>query len=263
MSLVFSAIVPHPPQLLQTKDAPPSGLSETLAAYQTLSDHLYSAKPDILVLITPHGETLPSAWQLLVDDKLTGNLKDFGDFSTDLKVNCGVGFSHRLKERAEDHRFTVLLQSGRNLDYASVIPLYFLTEHLKDIRVVSLSVSGEDISAHYELGKLLREEIFSTNDRVAVIASANLSHRLTKESPSGYSPQGKVFDKRILSALDSGQINEIISTPQDLTEEAMTCGLRPISLLLGSLFRKSLETEILAYQFPQGVGYCTAELISH
>ncbi|MFH0852895.1 MAG: class III extradiol dioxygenase subunit B-like domain-containing protein [bacterium] len=263
MPLVFSAITPHPPQLLNNQDKPPAELSNTYTAFQLLAGYLYSAKPDLLLVITPHGEILPSAWQLLIDDKLHGDLKNFSDFSTDLEINGSIGFSHRLKERAEDHRFQIVLRSGRQLDYASVIPLYFLINHLKSIRIASLIVSGEDVPAHYEIGKLLREEIFSTNERVAVIVSANLSHRLSKDSPGGFSPQGQVFDNKIITALKKGLSEDIISISPDLAEEAMTCSLRPIAILLGALHRKKYHTEILGYEYPHGVGYCTALLTSH
>jgi AmmeMemoRadiSam system protein B len=189
-------------------------------------------------------------------------LEEFGNMATTISVKGSVGFSHRVKERAEDHRFPVLLQSSRPLDYACTIPLLSLLPHLPGLRVSPLIVSGEDVSSHFEFGKMLREEIFATNERVAVIASANLSHRLTKTSPMGYHRSGKIFDDRIRSALEAGKPDELFTLSDEIIEDAVSCGLRPIAVLMGILYRRSFHVEALAYEHPHGVGYYTAALHS-
>lgn len=259
MSLVFTAIVPHPPSLAPTPaPANPDELAKTRAAYQNLEKLLYSSKPDLLVIITPHGTVFPSAWQVVLGDTLSGNLEEFSDFSTKITVRGSIGFSHSLKERAEDHRFPVVLQSARPLNYSCIIPLLYLTPHLPQLRVVPLVVSGDDIPSQYEFGKLLREELFRINDRVAVIASADLAHRLNRESPLGYSRSARLFDEKLRSALESGSVDDILTLSDHLIEDAVTCGLRPIALLLGTLFRKPFRAQALAYEYPHGVGYYTA-----
>ncbi len=259
MSLVFSAVAPHPPILVTAVGRDHTrALELTRQAYAQLERELYASRPDILVIITPHGEIVPQAWQVLVGDELSGDLKEFSDFATTLSVLGSAAFSHRFKERAEDHGFIVLLQSDRPLDYGCIIPLLHLAEHLPKLRVVPLVVSDQDLASHNSVGKILREEIFSTNERIAVLASADLSHRLTRQSPGGYQRQAKAFDQRIISALVKGDPGAIINQPAEEIESAMTCGLRPISVLLGVWHRRSFRSTSLAYEYPFGVGYLTA-----
>jgi len=153
-----------------------------------------------------------------------------------------------------------LLQSDRKLDYACVIPLLALVKHLPDVKVAPLVVSGDTASAQYEFGKLMREEIFHTNDRIAVIASANLSHRISRQSPRGYSRLGKLFDEKTRTALRQGDTNAILGLEPDLVEEAVSCGIRPITLLLGTLYRRPYTALELSYEYPYGVGYSTTIL---
>lgn len=259
MSLVFSAITPHPPIIIRAvgRDHADS-LKQTRRAFDYLSQELYAAHPDILVIITPHGQIVSSAWQILVGDELAGNLNEFSDFATSLTVSGSVAFSHRFKERAEDNGFTVLLQSDRLLDYGCVIPLLYLVKPLPKIRVVPLIVSDQDLASHHAIGKMLREEIYSTNERVAVIASADLSHRLTKQSPGGFQRNAKGFDQSVIRALERGDSDMIVKQSPEVIENALACGLRPISVLLGTWYRRSFRSMTLAYEYPFGVGYLTA-----
>ena len=262
MSLVFSAIAPHPPILVPTlgrKHAP--ALRQTRQSYDYLAQELYAAHPDVLVIITPHGTVVPSTWQVLIDDKLSGNLNEFSDFATSVTVSGSTAFSHRFKERAEANGFNVLLQSDRPLDYGCIIPLLNLVKPLPKLRVMPLIVSDQDLASHSAVGQMLREEIFSTNERVAVVASADLSHRLTKQSPGGYQRSAKAFDQQIVRALEHGDPSAIINQSAEAIEAAMACGLRPISVLLGAWYRRSFRCLTLAYEYPFGVGYLTALMV--
>ncbi len=259
MPLVFSAIVPHPPQL--TPGAKPGtvrDIRKTQQAFQGLEEHLYAAKPDLLIVISPHGDIQRHTWQLLLGETLSGNLEEFGNFAEQIQVPGSIGFSHRAKERAEDHGFPLLLKSDCPLDYATTIPLLLLLPHLPDLRVAPLLISGEDVSSHYEFGKMLREEVFATTDRIAVIASANLSHRLTRNSPKGFHKAGKLFDDKVRSALASSDPDALLTLPDDVVEDAVSCGLRPIALLLGLHYRRAFRADTLSYEYPHGIGYYTA-----
>ena len=60
-----------------------------------------------------------------------------------------------------------------------------------------MSFSGLSIQDHFEFGKLLKKEIINCRKKIAVISSGDLSHRLTRNAPAGYSSKGKKFDKKI------------------------------------------------------------------
>ncbi|MBI4779275.1 MEMO1 family protein, partial [Candidatus Falkowbacteria bacterium] len=117
--------------------------------------------------------------------------------------------------------------------------------------------SGLDLAAHYDFGKMIKSKLLNSNVRVAVIASGDLSHRLSKNAPAGYSPKGKKFDKKLIDNLLEKQTNEIIKLKPELIAEAGECGLKSIVILLGILDGMKYEPRLLSYESPFGVGYLT------
>jgi hypothetical protein len=85
MSLVFSAIVPHSPILLPTigKDDLQK-LKKTEAALKKLEEDFYLSKPDIVIIISPHGHLLKESFTFNMCAEFTTDLKDFGDLATKL-----------------------------------------------------------------------------------------------------------------------------------------------------------------------------------
>ena len=93
-------------------------------------------------------------------------------------------------------------------------------------------------------------------DRSAIlIASGDLSHRLTPDAPYGFRPQGPLFDRLVIDALRSRAWEQIEALDPDLVEEAGECGLRPLAILLGAARAANLNSEVLSYEGPFGVGY--------
>jgi MEMO1 family protein len=95
----------------------------------------------------------------------------------------------------------------------------------------------------------------NTEENIVLVASGDLSHRLTAEAPSGYSPKGKEFDKFLINHLENNEVGEIINLDSSLVEEAGECGLRSIIILLGALSFSKYKFEKLSYEGPFGVGY--------
>jgi len=101
-------------------------------------------------------------------------------------------------------------------------------------------------------------------NKVAFVASGDLSHRLTPDAPAGYSSSGAQFDKLLVGLLKKGDTQSILKLDPQLIEEAGECGFRSICVLLGVLEARSTESgkswqaEILSYEWPFGVGYLVA-----
>ena len=149
------------------------------------------------------------------------------------------------------------LISEESLDHGSSVPLCLLTENLPDIKIIPLYYSGLDNDSHFKFGQLLRHELLINNEQIAVIASGDLSHRLSKEAPGGYSPRGKKFDKKITKYLLENKIQDIINLDENLIIEAGECGLKSILILAGVLDNIKHEPQLLSYEAPFGVGYLT------
>jgi AmmeMemoRadiSam system protein A len=120
-------------------------------------------------------------------------------------------------------------------------------------RCIFLGVSGWPLHRFSEFGVWLQGRL---HDRFAIlIASGDLSHRLTPDAPYGYRPEGPVFDRLVIDALREREWKRIEGLDPDLIEEAGECGLRPLAILLGAARAAGLDSQVLSYEGPFGVGY--------
>lgn len=258
MSLVFAAITPHPPLLIPSIGKENlAKVSKTELALKKLEEELYLSKPNLIIIISPHGNLLANAFTINMCHEYQSDLRAFGDLSTNLKFKGDLVFPSLIKHNAKVYDLPITLISEKILDHGAVVPLYFLTQHL-NAPIVPVGFSGLDAKTHFNFGDLLREQIIKTNQRVAVIASGDLSHALTTDAPAGFNPAGKEFDEKIRELLAAGNATGIMQFNENLVQNAAECGLRSIIILMGILHNINYRFESYSYECPFGVGYLTA-----
>lgn len=254
MSLVFASLCPHPPIIIPNVGQENiSSVEKTIKGMEKLEKKFFQAKPETAIIISPHGIIYPDAFSLNFSEIYVGNFHQFGDFITNLEFKPDLELLHHLKEKIEE-KLPIVLVSEKNLDHGSLVPLYYLTKNLKP-NIIPIGYSFLDFEKHLEFGKILKEEIFASKKRIAVIASGDLSHRVTLEAPAGYSPKGEIFDKKLITLLKNKDLKGILEMDKDLIEEAGECGLRSFLILLGILSETNYQPEFYSYEAPFGVGY--------
>lgn len=255
MSIIFSAIVPHPPILIPTIGKENlKQLKATSDAYAKLEQDLYAAQPETIIIISPHGPAQENAFSMNLSPEFSGDFKDFGDLTTKFNLSGDIGLTHKIRETMET-KAPMKLMSEASLDHGVSIPLYLLTRHLPKIKIIPLYYSGLDLNAHYNIGQMIKNELLASKSRIACLASGDLSHRLTKNAPAGYSPKGKKFDKKLIDNLLKKQTEEIVKFDHAFVADAGECGLKSIVILLGILDGIKYEPRLLSYEAPFGVGY--------
>jgi aromatic ring-opening dioxygenase LigB subunit len=253
--LSFASITPHPPIIIPTIGRENLNIvKKTVEAMQKLEQKLNQVNPDVIIIITPHGEIFPDAFCINLSEKYYGNFQQFGDLITKMEFNGNLELAHKIREKTETSLPTTMI-SESNLDHGVLVPLHYLTKNLKNFSIIPISYSFLDYQKHLEFGEKIKEEIMLSDKKIAVIASGDLSHRLTFDAPAGYSPQGKIFDKKLIDLLKKKSVNQILKLDPNLIEEAGECGLRSILILLGVIKNLNYEPELLSYEGPFGVGY--------
>ena len=261
MPIVYSAIVPHPPLLI-----PAIGkeniktIKNTVEAYKKLEENLYAHKVETIVIISPHGLIMPNSFTMNLSPEFSIAFEDFGDLVTKQKLGGDIGLAYKIRESLET-KAPLQLISEPNLDHGSGVPLYLLTQNLKQAKIIPIYYSGLDLDAHFKFGQLLKQELMKHRRRIAIIASGDLSHRLTKEAPAGYSRQGAKFDKKLVEYLKTKKTPDILRLDEKMVNDAGECGLKSIVMLLGILDGIKCEPQILSYEGPFGVGYLVANFI--
>jgi len=116
-----------------------------------------------------------------------------------------------------------------------------------------------DSAEHYKFGQIIAEAAFKSNRKTVLIASGDLSHKLSASGPYGLAPEGAQFDKAITQALSSGDFLDLFNINEDLREAAAECGYNSYMVLAGCFDKYKVDAELLAYEAPFGVGYASAK----
>ncbi len=262
MSLVFSSICPHPPIIVPTIGQPVDlkQVSKTIEAMKKLSQKFTEAGPLTVLVISPHGPLDPQNFTISNSPTLAGHFYHFGDFATELIFKNDQNLIEKIKKECEEVKIPLKLANIEKLDHGTLVPLYYLSQTIPNIKIVSLVFSFLDSKTHFQFGQILNKLISDKRQdtRIGIIASGDLSHRLTPEAPGGYNPRGKEFDEKIVELLKKKDVKGILNMDKDLIEQAGECGYRSIIILLGALNGLNWKPEILSYEAPFGVGYLVA-----
>ena len=262
------ALLPHPPIMLaEVGGAESDRVRNSAEAAEAAAKFLIQNKPSTIVIITPHGPAFSDAVGINLSPVLRGSLAAFGasEVAVSFETNnllaqnilkqaerLGVSLVTLDEQLAHEHRFSL------QLDHGAVIPLYYLYKAGFRGQVVHLTVGFLTYPEMYAFGKAVQGAIAITRQNTAVVASGDLSHRLTPGAPAGYSPKGRKFDERIIELIRTMDVKSLFNIEPDLVEEAGECGLRPLFFLMGTVDGMDAESEILSYEGPFGVGYGVA-----
>lgn len=263
-------IFPHPPIMVEEV-----GKRETEKVRKTIQGALEAAeriaaiKPDTVVIITPHGTLLRDAMTVSSDERLEGSFFRFGAPEVRLRFDNDLELVDIIMEQAdkreafcvpmhEDVKKTYRQDPG--LDHGALVPLYFITREFSDFKLVHITYSLLSREQHYKLGTAIREAVSALDRRVVVIASGDLSHRLTKDAPAGFDPRGEEYDRKYMELIKTGDVKGLMSISGSFLEQAGECAYNSTLVALGCMEGSGIKGEVLSYEGPFGVGYCVAEL---
>lgn len=258
--ICFAAIAPHPPIIIPGIGAGDDLklVRKTILAMERLRRDLEKAKPDTIIIISPHAPLELDSFGINSAEKLKGDLLDFGlakkfEFNNDLEIAREI---HKISsaKKTSAHFYESAL------DHGAIVPFYYLTENIKP-KIVHLSFSGLSFLNHYQYGGLIGEIAADNSKRAAVVASGDLSHRLIPGAPAGYSPSGKIFDQKLIEFLKEKRAKDILNFDGVFIDEAGECGLRSIIMLLGIVKSKKWSFDLFSYEGPFGVGYMVGRMV--
>lgn len=264
-NLIGCALMPHPPLMIPEvgKDEL-QGIKNTVETANQVAELLKESNPQTVVIISPHGPVFEDAVTVSIHPRLRGNMANFGaadvtlGFETDNLLikhiirNCqrlGINLLELTDDMAKNYRTSLAL------DHGAFVPLYYLAKAGFKGQIVHLSIGLLAYEEMYTFGKAVQAAIGNMDKRVAVIASGDLSHRLTPAAPAGYNPRGAEFDHQVVAALKNADVKALLNMDRQLIEAAGECGLRPIFFLLGVMGGFDVEATNLSYEGPFGVGY--------
>ncbi|HBT95946.1 MAG TPA: hypothetical protein DEB24_07695, partial [Coriobacteriia bacterium] len=308
MPILGAFAVPHPPIIV-----PGVGKGEelearaTIDAFHEVGRRIAALEPELLVIVTPHGELFRDAFHVTVgsetadeqavDGRVWGDFAEFRDPKNRLDCVLDGEFVEALIAVLDGEGGSpgaavsdggdavdpadVLLpyvaspMPGNKLDHGCMVPLHFISQYVSldlglnpdsdaqepPCKIARVAVSLMGPESHLRLGRAIARAVEVLDRRTVFIASGDLSHKL-EGSHYGFNPAGPVFDRKIVDIFTSGNLRKLLDFDEALREDAAECGLNSFIVMAGALEDLEIESELLSYEGPWGIGYGLAAIMT-
>ena len=266
--LVSAYISPHPPIIVEEIGrGEEKNCINTINGLKEIAKDIEIKKPETIIVITPHGPLFSDAIALSIEEDLYGDFGDFGHSELRYHFKNDLGLVKDIYEMSKKEKIQLALMNKEmyemygledTVDHGVLVPMHFITQRYQDFKLVHITYGLLSPVELYEFGKIIGK-IAKEKGNISIVASGDLSHRLSDRGPYSYSPKGEEFDKKIVSLFENKDLAGIVSFDLDLAKEAGECGLRSFMILSGALSAYEFKSHILSYEGPFGVGYMTAK----
>ncbi|MCL1802193.1 MAG: AmmeMemoRadiSam system protein A [Eubacteriaceae bacterium] len=257
--MLYGCLVPHPPLIIEEVGGPDE-IPATRAAYKKIALEAKQASPDVLVIFSPHSIIYSDYLHISPGRQAHGN---FGLYNAP-QAKYSVGYDSELAaligEIAEENgiRAGFLGEVDKALDHASMVPLHFI----KHDKIVRIGLSGFSLIDHYRFGMCVRLAIEKLGRNAVIVASGDMSHKLSETGSYGLAPEGALHDRYVMECLQEGDFKKLMAIDPAVANAAAECGLRSLVMLAGVFDGLDFESEVYSYEAPYGVGYLTASIRS-
>ena len=259
--IVFAGLMPHAPILVPGVGG--TRLAEAQATADAMSmvaDHAASSHPGTIVLISPHSPRQHGTFGIWRTSRLRGSLESFGSPEDRVDLPMDQAFADRLEQEAERRALRTWRISREPLDHGALVPLCYLAKAGWGGPTVILSLNFPGEGGLDELGHAIVAAAQGLRRRTAVIASGDMSHRLTPSAPGGFYPEAYRFDEAFIEILRRGAAGELQRIDPALQEEAGEDVVDSTVVALAASGYRTDGHRVLSYEGPFGVGYGVAIL---
>jgi len=273
LPIVYACIAPHGseaiPQLAsriaRRKFRP------TTVGMEKMAREVKLAKPDIIVIASPHNLRLWRHIGIVIAEYSSGTLRasPHSRKSVTLKMKCDVGFARALMALASKRRLPVVgvnygsaegRASDMPMDWGVLIPLWFFARKLRRRPSIVIVTPSREIALHrnFEFGKAIADLAERSRKRIVFVASADQAHAHKKSGPYGFSRRAREYDRMVLDLVSRNRLQSIVRIDRRLVEEAKPDSLWQIVMLAGVAEKVKLRGSILSYQAPTYFGMTCA-----
>ena len=259
MAIVYGAIMPHPPVIIPAVGGTiVKDVIKTKKAMEEVGKRLKAKDIDSVVIITPHGNVSQIAVPVYVNHIFEGNLGYFGADKPVFSFKGDPVLGNEIIKEAKKQNLEVSHITENLLDHGIIVPMYYPIMAGFKKPIVPIALAFLPYKDLFNFGETIRAASDNLGKKVAVIASGDMSHRLTLDAPAGFNPEGKKFDEAIVKLAGKNDAEGMLNLDPNMIEAAGECGFRSIIMLMGSLKGLNVTPEVLSYEGPFGVGYMVA-----
>ncbi len=219
-------------------------------------------KPETVLLISPHSPRRPRAFGLWAGARLQGSLAQFNAPGALVSLPNDTPLANAIATEATRRGLATWMIDSRALDHGALVPLWFLAEAGWSGPTVVLGLNYPDDGGLEELGEAIAAAARACRRGIAIVASGDMSHRLTPGAPAGFDPKARHFDEAFIRLLRDGDYREIGKLNHDLRELAAEDAVDSTLVAASAVGWKATGHKVLHYEGPFGVGYGVAILFA-
>ena len=267
-----AGLFPHPPVMIpEIGGSELSRMALTIKTEEEAMHKMVSSGIETVIIISPHNLCFHDGPALFLADSISGNLSDFGypQLAMTLSIDRMLAEAvlqeaapliplHRVDEE-EARRYNRTL----TIDWGTFVPMYYLQKAGFKGKAVMFSPCFSNYEINEILGTIVERTAARLGRKIGVIASGDLSHRLTPESPNGYTEKGILFDKAVMDALRRRDKTPLTSMTPEFIDEIAMCGLPSVYFLFGILGQRKADMPCFSHEGPFGVGYGICLYLPH
>ena len=261
--VVCAVLMPHAPVLVPgVGEADQGAIAESRRAMRLAAKCVLSHRPEAVVLISPHSPRKPRAFGFWADDLLQGSFARLGAPQVEVSLPLDQPLARTLAEEMHARHLETWVIRQTALDHGALVPLWFLAEAgwAGPTVVLGLNHHGED--GLTTVGAAIAAAAQALPRRLAVVASGDMSHRLTANAPCGYHPQAHEFDETFIRLVSAGDYRNIEKIVPELRELAAEDAVDATVIAASAVNYQTRGHQVLNYEGPFGVGYGVAVLFA-
>lgn len=272
MTLVYACIAPHGGEIIPelASKSMLSKFEETRQAMRLLARQMSEARPQTIVIASPHNLRLLSKIAVVISENSSGTLKGSSGRSVALHARCDVDFANSVIVQSKkaglpvvgaNYGTTTGSTSDMHMDWGTLVPLWFVLKERKlKSRILIVTPSREiPLRTNFAFGRLLgRLMNKDRRRRFAFIASADQAHSHAHSGPYGFSPAASKYDNFILNAIRDNALTRILRLKPSFIEAAKPDSPWQMVVLAGIGEVVPLESELYSYQVPSYYGMACA-----
>jgi MEMO1 family protein len=260
-SLVYVGVAPHPPIMVpEVGREAVREVAGSIDAMREMTERVVASGARSIIIVSPHAPLEPRAFVAFQDEELRGSFAPFRAPEAKVSAPLDGELLEAIERESDADGFEIAPLIGYGLDHGTAVPLYFLLRNGWRGSLVALGYSFLSDEDHVRFGAVLRRAADAVARPVALVASGDLSHRLTLDAPAGYSPNAHLFDEQVTASIRDRATARIVDIDPQLRRLAGECGYRSMLVAIGTSSNIEQDCEVLHYEAPFGVGYLVAQL---
>jgi AMMECR1 domain-containing protein/aromatic ring-opening dioxygenase catalytic subunit (LigB family) len=232
----------------------------TTRAMSDLAVRLCAHAPDVLVLVNSVVPQSAAPWSICGETPLRGDFDAFRAPQVGISLPGAPEAAKRLLSVAREAQLPTREIAGIGLDRGALVPLYFLQQagwQGATLLVTLPSTSNGDEAA---MGRAITLAADQAGQRWAIVASGDMSQRLTPNATDGYHPRAKDFDRIFRTRIEAGDLRGACTINSELRKLANERASAPCLVAAGAVDFQSAGQNTYAYEGPFGVGMLSAVL---